>query len=83
MGKSKNARFKRAQFAPDGPPVKAMKRAAEDEDEDDVVESPHAELLEKVTVYIFFSFPYPNSDKSILLSSHWLVGARVCAMIGS
>ncbi|KAF4090919.1 hypothetical protein AMELA_G00031180 [Ameiurus melas] len=48
MGKSKNARFKRAQFAPDGPPVKAMKRAAEDEDEDDEVESPHAELLEKL-----------------------------------
>ncbi|KAK3510297.1 hypothetical protein QTP70_033740 [Hemibagrus guttatus] len=47
MGKTKNARFKRAQFSTEERPVKAVKRAAEDDD-DDVVESPHADLLEKL-----------------------------------
>lgn len=57
MGKTKNARFKRAQFSPDGVPVKAVKRAAEDEI-DDEVESPHAELVEKVFEWTyFFSLP--------------------------
>ncbi|TST35102.1 HEAT repeat-containing protein 3 [Bagarius yarrelli] len=46
MGKTKNARFRRAQLSSDDRPAKAVKRAAED-DVDDVVESPHAELLEK------------------------------------
>ncbi|KAI5626173.1 HEAT repeat-containing protein 3, partial [Silurus asotus] len=44
MGKTKNTRFKRPQL----PPVKAVKRPAEDEVDDDEVESPHAELLEKL-----------------------------------
>lgn len=85
MGKTKNARFKRAQNSLDGLPVKGVKRAAEDEvDDDDVVESPHLDLLEKVIAYIdIYFFPYPNSDKSSLLSSNWLARARVCATIGS
>lgn len=84
MGKTKGARFKRAQFSPDGLPVKGVKRAAEGEVDDDVVESPHADLLEKVTASIkIYFFPYPNSDKSSLLSSDWLIRAPVRAMIGS
>lgn len=65
MGKTKNARFKRAQFPPEGRPVKAVKRAAEDDDEEDVVESPHAELLEKV----FFFLPVigHNPASSVLI----------------
>lgn len=51
MGKTKNARLKRAQLSPDRLPVKGVKRAAEDE-VDDEVESPHADLLEKVIVCI-------------------------------
>lgn len=49
MGKTKNTRFK---TPPDGRPVKALKRAAVD-DEDDDEESPHAELLEKVSEIFF------------------------------
>ncbi|KAF5904417.1 HEAT repeat-containing protein 3, partial [Clarias magur] len=47
MGKSKNARFRRPPVPSDGPPVKAVKRPAEDDNENEV-ESPHAELLEKL-----------------------------------
>ncbi|KAM9493142.1 HEAT repeat-containing protein 3 [Clarias gariepinus] len=47
MGKSKNARFRRAPVPSDQPPVKAVKRPAEDDNEVEV-ESPHAELLEKL-----------------------------------
>ncbi|XP_060715508.1 HEAT repeat-containing protein 3 [Tachysurus vachellii] len=43
MGKTKNTRFK---TPPDGRPVKALKRAAVDDEDDE--ESPYAELLEKL-----------------------------------
>ncbi|XP_076855743.1 HEAT repeat-containing protein 3 [Brachyhypopomus gauderio] len=45
MGKTKNTKFKRAQFSPDGLAVTAVKDV---EDEDDVVDSPAVELLEKL-----------------------------------
>lgn len=82
MGKTKNARFQRAQFSPDGLPVKAVKRPAEDEiDDDDVVESPHADLLEKVRMSIF-SLPelrqaqppgFWLASTSSCLNNDWLV----------
>lgn len=79
MGKTNNARFKRAQFSPDGVPVKAVKRAAEDEI-DDEVESPHAELVEKVfeCTCIFF---FPTRTAADL--ADWLMRARACAVIDS
>ncbi|XP_062845965.1 HEAT repeat-containing protein 3 [Trichomycterus rosablanca] len=49
MGKTKNNRFKRPKFTPDGLSAAAVKHVVEEEEEvGDVNESPHAELLDKL-----------------------------------
>lgn len=48
MGKTKNTKFKRPQFSPDGIAVNSAKQSV-DEIEDDEEDSPAAEFLDKVS----------------------------------
>lgn len=59
MGKSKNKKFKRPQFSADGLPVTVVK-----ETEDECVDSPAGEMLEKVRFNVIM-FIFINSRRVI------------------